>query len=169
MQRIFSSPVAHGDITRLDITAAERTEGIHGTFTTEDIPGENQIGNIIPDEPLLATGEVVYVGQPIAIVVGESAGIARAAMRAITMEYRERPAIFDPREAHAQGQLIAPPVTSSLGNLDEAWKKCHMVVEGTAESGGQEHLYLETQGTLAYPTENGRLKVVSGTQAPSTV
>nr|VFJ93998.1 MAG: Aldehyde oxidase and xanthine dehydrogenase, a/b hammerhead domain [Candidatus Kentron sp. LFY] len=48
---VFSSPVAHGDITRLDITAAERMEGIHGTFTAEDIPGENQIGNIIPDEP----------------------------------------------------------------------------------------------------------------------
>ena len=166
---VFSSPIAHGQITKLDIGPAERTEGIHAVLTAEDIPGENQIGNIIPDEPLLASGEVRYVGQPIAIVVGDSARIARAAAQKIAMEYRELPAIFDARQAHAQGELIIPPRTFALGDVDEAWGECHVVVEGTAETGGQEHLYLETQGALAWPTESGGLKVVSATQAPKAV
>nr|VFJ46788.1 MAG: xanthine dehydrogenase large subunit [Candidatus Kentron sp. FM]VFJ47775.1 MAG: xanthine dehydrogenase large subunit [Candidatus Kentron sp. FM]VFK07953.1 MAG: xanthine dehydrogenase large subunit [Candidatus Kentron sp. FM] len=166
---VFASPIAHGDIIDLDITAAERMEGIHAILTAEDIPGENQIGNIIPDEPLLADGVVRYVGQPIAIVVGESIDAARAAARAIVIEYRERPAIFDAREAYAQGQLIVPPRTFSLGDVDKAWRECHVVVEGTAETGGQEHLYLETQGALAYPTEDGGLKLISATQSPKAV
>lgn len=166
---VFSSPIAHGEITQLDTNAAERMEGIHAILTAKDIPGDNQLGNTIPDEPLLATGEVHYVGQPIAIVVGERAAIVRKAARAINLEYREYPAIFDSREAYAQGQLIVPPITSSLGDIDEAWRECDVVVEGRAESGGQEHLYLETQGTLALPTENGGLKLISGTQAPGTV
>nr|VFK19525.1 MAG: xanthine dehydrogenase large subunit [Candidatus Kentron sp. LPFa] len=166
---VFSSPIAHGEITKLDIGPAQRTEGIHAVFTAEDIPGENQIGNIILDEPLLAYGKVNYVGQPIAVVVGESAEIARAAARKIRIEYREFPAIFDAREAHAEGQWIVPPRTFALGNVDEAWQACGMVVEGMAETGGQEHLYLETQGAFAWPTESGGLKVVSATQAPKAV
>nr|VFJ71685.1 MAG: xanthine dehydrogenase large subunit [Candidatus Kentron sp. FW] len=166
---VCASSIAHGDITHLDVTAVERMDGIHAILTAEDIPGENQIGNIIPDEPLLAAGEVRYVGQPIAIVVGENAEIARAAARAIAIEYRERPAIFDAREAHAHGELIIPPRTFSLGDVDEAWQECHVVVEGTAQTGGQEHLYLETQGALAYPTESGGLKITSATQSPNAV
>nr|VFK29207.1 MAG: xanthine dehydrogenase large subunit [Candidatus Kentron sp. MB] len=165
---VYSSPIAHGNITKLDIAPAEQAAGVHGVFTAEDIPGENQIGNIIPDEPLLASGKVYYVGQPIAIVVANSAEIARAAARMIETEFEELPAIFDAREAHAQGQLIAPPRIFSSGNIHEAWQKCDVVVEGVAESGGQEHLYLETQGTLAYPTESG-LKVISATQSPNAV
>nr|VFK13426.1 MAG: xanthine dehydrogenase large subunit [Candidatus Kentron sp. LPFa] len=164
---IFSSPIAHGNITKLDVAAVEQAEGIHGVFTAEDIPGENQIGNIIPDEPLLATGKVVYVGQPIAIVVGESAEMARAAARMIAAKFEALPAIFDAREAHAKGQLIVPTKTFSLGNVDDVWQECHVVAEGTAESGGQEHIYLETQRALAYLTESGGVKVISATQSPN--
>nr|VFK68034.1 MAG: Aldehyde oxidase and xanthine dehydrogenase, a/b hammerhead domain [Candidatus Kentron sp. UNK]VFK73314.1 MAG: Aldehyde oxidase and xanthine dehydrogenase, a/b hammerhead domain [Candidatus Kentron sp. UNK] len=166
---IFSSPIAHGKLTKLDVAAAEQAEGIHGVFTAEDIPGENQIGNIIPDEPLLATGKVVYVGQPIAIVVGESAEMARAAARMIETKFEALPAIFDARDAHARGQLIVPLRTFSLGNVDDVWQECHVVAEGTAESGGQEHIYLETQRALAYPTESGGVKVMSSTQSPNAV
>ncbi len=166
---VFSSPIAHGKIIKLDTDIAEQMEGIHAILTAKDIPGDNQLGNIIPDEPLLATGEVHYVGQPIAVAVADRASIARAAVQAITIEYQEYPAIFDARDAYAQGQLIAPPVTSSLGDINATWQKCDVVVEGRAESGGQEHLYLETQGAIALPTENGGLKLISGTQAPGTV
>jgi len=166
---IYSSPIAHGNITKLDLTAAKQAEGVHAVFTAADIPGENQIGIMVPDEPLLATGKVLYIGQPIAIVVGESAEIARAAARKITIEFEELPAILDPREAYRQGQLIVPPRTVSLGDIDAVWRECDVVVEGVAESGGQEHLYLETQRAFAYPTESGGLKVVSSTQAPNAV
>ena len=53
--------------------------------------------------------------------------------------------------------------------MDEAWKKCDHIIEGQCESGGQEHLYLETQGSFAYPVEGGGIKIVSSTQGPTAV
>ena len=65
--------------------------------------------------------------------------------------------------------LINPPRTFSLGDTDNHWDDCKFIVEGKAESGGQEHLYLETQGAFAYPTEGGGIKIISSTQSPTTV
>lgn len=166
---VCASSIAHGRILSLDAEEARRLPGICGIFTAKDIPGENQVGKTILDEPLLAEGEVRFVGQPIAVAVGESASIAREAVRAIRVEYDPLPAVFDARQAYAEGRLIAPPRTFSLGDVESAWERCRMVVGGTAESGGQEHLYLETQSAFALPTERGGVKVVSSTQSPSMV
>ncbi len=62
-----------------------------------------------------------------------------------------------------------PPRIFSFGNVDEAWDKCDVVVEGKVESGGQEHLYLETQGSVAIPEEGGKIKLISSTQSPTAV
>src|SRR3989304_1056506 len=85
------------------------------------------------------------------------------------LEHEEYPAITNPREAFQKGQLIIPPQTFSLGDADSAWKDCDLIVEGTAESGGQEHIYLETQGSFAFPVEGGGIKIISATQSPTTV
>nr|VFJ64453.1 MAG: xanthine dehydrogenase large subunit [Candidatus Kentron sp. FW] len=166
---VFASPIAHGNITGLDISPARHVRGVHGVFTADDIPGRNQIGGIISDQPLLAREKVGYIGEPIAVVVADSGEIARAAARKIAVEFRQLPAIFDAREAHARGELIVPVRGFSSGNIHEAWSKCDVVVEGTTETGGQEHLYLETQRALAQPTEDGGLKLVCATQSPNTV
>ena len=59
---VYDSPIAHGKITSLDISAAEQSEGVVRIFTHKDIKGENQIGGIILDEPLLAEDEVDFCG-----------------------------------------------------------------------------------------------------------
>ncbi|MEN8214812.1 MAG: molybdopterin cofactor-binding domain-containing protein [Pseudomonadota bacterium] len=166
---VFSSPIACGKITRLSLAAAKEIDGIYDILTADDIPADNQIGNIIRDEPLLAESEVNFIGQPIALVVGHSAEVARMAMQAIEIEFEELPSIFDAREAYAQGQLIIPPRIVSLGEIEETWQKCDVIVEGQVESGGQEHLYLEMQGAFAYSTEMGGVKVITATQAPRDV
>ncbi len=166
---VCPSPVAHGRLRALDIGAARRMPGVAAVFTAADIPGENQIGTILPDEPLLADGAVHCVGQPLALVVAESAAAARAAAGAIRAEIEPRPAIFDPREAAARGELIAPPRTFELGDVSKAWNECDLIVEGRADSGGQEHVYLETQAALACPTEAGGIRLSSATQAPTAV
>jgi xanthine dehydrogenase large subunit len=166
---VLSSPIAHGKIVALNSNVAEKMPGVIAILSADHIPGENQIGNIILDEPLLADEEVHYVGQPIAIVVSENAEISRTAVKAIHCEFEEYPAVFDAREAFAQGHLIAPPRTFSLGDVETAWRQCDYIIEGRAESGGQEHVYLETQGAVAIPTENDGLKVLSATQSPSVV
>ena len=56
-----------------------------------------------------------------------------------------------------------------LGATDSIWEECKTVVDGYVESGAQEHLYLETQGAIAYLVEGGAIKVISSTQSPTAV
>ena len=75
------SPIAHGKIASLDTSEAEKTGGVVRIFTARDIPGENQIGGIVPDEELLASGHVHFCGMPIALVVAQTEAAARAALK----------------------------------------------------------------------------------------
>ncbi len=163
------SKIAHGELININIKDAIKIKGVRGIFTAKDIPGENQIGGIVPDEELFATDRVEFIGQPIAIVVADNNLIAMEAARKIEIEVKELPVITDPREAYKKGRLIIPPRTFSLGDTDNNWNDCDFIVEGKAESGSQEHIYLETQGAFAYPTEGGAIKIISSTQSPTTV
>jgi len=165
----FDSPVAHGEIKKLDLTAAIQSEGVVRIFTAKDIPGENQIGGIIPDEPLIADHEVHFCGMPVAFVVAESDELARMAIRKIKVEISPLPVITDPREAQKKGHLIVQPRTFKIGEPENAFKDCVHVFEGKADSNGQEHLYIETQGAYTLPMENGAIKIYSSTQGPTAV
>lgn len=166
---VLDSSIAHGKILGIDLNEAKLTSGVRGIFTSKDIPGINQVGGIIPDETLLAQNEVHFVGEPIAIVVADSNAIAGKAVKKIKVDYEELPGVFDAREAFEKGELIMPPRIFSFGNVEETWGKCDIIVEGTVETGSQEHLYLETQGSIAIPEEGGKIKLISATQSPTTV
>ena len=165
----FDSPLAHGKIISLDTSEAEKIKGVVKIFTYKDIPGENQVGGIVPDEELLANTHVHFCGMPIALVVAETEEIARAATQKIKVEIEPLPAITDPREAKEKGELIIPPRTFKLGDVDNTWSKCDHIFEGRADSNGQEHLYIETQGAYSLPQENGSIKIYSSTQGPTAV
>ena len=166
---VFISNIPHGKIKNLNIEKAEKSEGVVKVITAKDIPGENQLGRIIQDEELLAEEKVDFIGQPIAVIYAKTKEQANKAKELISVEYKELPAIFDPREAAKKGSLIAPSRTFTLGDVDSVWDKCETIVEGKVDSGGQEHVYMETQGCLAIPQEDGRLLLYSSTQNPSTV
>jgi len=163
------STIAHGKIKAIDFKAALALPGLIKILTASDIPGINQIGNIAPDEVLLADNEVVYLSQPIAIIVATTAKIARQAAALCVVEYQELTAVFDAREADRLGMHISPPRSFSLGDVDLCWEACDVLVEGTADTGAQEHIYLETQTSIAYPLENAQLKIISATQSPGMV
>ncbi|WP_426060717.1 xanthine dehydrogenase molybdopterin binding subunit [Hymenobacter sp. B1770] len=166
---VFESPLAHGKLLNLDLSAALAAPGVVRILTAEDIPGYNQIGGIVPDEPLLAEGHVHFRGQPLALVLARHEHQAHAALKLIKVELDPLPIITDPRVAAAQGELIVPPRTFKIGDSGAAWASCAHVFEGVAESGGQEHLYIETQGAYAFPTEMGGVRVISSTQGPTAV
>ncbi len=166
---VMDSPIAHGQIKLIDITHALELRGVAKIILSKNIPGENQIGNIIADESLLAENTVEYIGEPIAIVIAESLDIARKARKLIKIEFEERQPITDPREAFKIGNLIVPPNVFSSGNTDATWDECEFVFSDTISVGGQEHLYLETQGAVAIPSESGNIKLYSSTQSPTVV
>lgn len=165
----FGSPVAHGIIRKLDLSVAAAMPGVVKIFTYQDVTGENQIGGIIPDEPLLAEHHVHYCGMPIAFVVAETDDEARAALKYITVEIEPLPVCTDPREAQQNGELIIPPRTFQLGDCQAAWAQCTHIRSGRVDTNGQEHLYIETQGAYAVPQENDGIKLYSSTQGPTAV
>lgn len=166
---VFGSPVARGVLKGIDSGKAAALEGVVAILTAADIPGENQIGAIIQDEVLLAEHEVDFIGHPIAVVVAESAEIARHAVSLIHAEIEAKTPVVCPREAYQKGHFIAPPRQFVLGDVDAAWGDCAHVVEGQCDIGGQEHLYLETQRARVVVGEAGRLLVTSSTQSPYAV
>jgi xanthine dehydrogenase large subunit len=166
---VYDSPIAHGKLLSIDTTEAMKMPGVVRIFTASDIPGENQIGGIIPDEELLASTHVHFCGMPIALVVAETDEAAKAAVKKIRSVIDPLPVITDPREAQQKGELIIPPRTFQLGNITTAWDQCEYIVEGSTETNGQEHLYIETQGAYALPQENGAIKIYSSTQGPTAV
>ena len=165
----FDSTVAHAKIKNIDLEAALLRTGIVSILTAKDIPGQNQIGGIFPDEPLLAEDEVHFRGQVIAIIVGTSEHHCRQAAKLIKVDYEELPVIVDPRVAQAQNKLIMPPRQFKLGDTASAWSQCEHIFEGRSDVNGQEHLYIETQGAYARPKEDGSIVISSSTQGPTAV
>jgi len=166
---VYGSPIAHGKIRSIDLTKALSLSGVVRILQASDIPGQNEIGGIIQDEPLLAEGAVHFNGQPIALVLAESEAIAQEAASLINAEFDPLPVITDPRVAYAKGEIIGSPRCFKNGDPAEAFKRCTHIFEGQAESGGQEHLYIESQGAYAYPMENGSIRISSSTQGPTAV
>ena len=162
----FGSPVAHGRLAPIDTGPALDVDGVVAVFTAADIPGDNLIGPIIQDEVLLAEGTVNFVGQPIALVVATSAEAARAGVRRLSADIDPLRAVVNPRDAFEAGSIIDEGRTLAMGDVDAAWDDCDVIVEGTCDIGGQEHLYLETHRARAVPGEDETAKVYASTQSP---
>ncbi len=167
---VFFSQVAHGKILNINYDEAKTSEGVVAIFTYKDIPGENQIGGIIQDESLLAVDHVQFIGEPIAFVVAKTQANARAAVKKIKAEFEPLEVITNPKDAFNKGSLIVKePKVYVNGNVDEIWDKCDFIVEDTVVTGGQEHIYLETQSAVSFPTEGDGLKIISSTQNPTAI
>ena len=135
---VFFLLVAKGKLKKIDTSEAEKSEGVFRVITATDLIGENQIGGIVPDEPLLAEGEVHFQGQPIAIVLAETEELARKAAKKITVEIDPLPVVTDPRVAAANGDLIVPPKKFVLGDTASAFDSCEYVFEGRTEQNGRD-------------------------------
>jgi xanthine dehydrogenase large subunit len=166
---VYGSDIARGNIINIDFTAAEQLDGIYRIISANDIPGENQIGGIIADEPLFADKEVHYKGQPLLMIVANDELTARKARKLVNITYEESEPVTDPRKAMEMGLLLFPSRTFESGNIDDAWKSCNHIFSGHVDSGAQEHLYIETQGSYAYPLENNNIRIYSSTQGPTLV
>ena len=161
--------VAHAKILNVNIEKAKVAEGVVEILAAEDITGDNEIGGIILDEPLFAEGEVHFIGQPIAVIVATNHFAAREARKLVEIEYEELEVVIDPRVAKRKGHLLFPARTFGNGDTRKGFANSDYVFSGRADSGGQEHLYIETQGAYAIPLENNNIKVYSSTQGPTSV
>ena len=161
------SQKAHAKIRSIDLAKVKASPGVVAVFTAADIPGENQCGAIIHDDPVLADGLVQYVGQPLFVVVADSHDNARRGARQAVVDYEELPPILTPRDAHAAQSYVLPPMHLARGKPAEAFAAAPHKLKGQFDVGGQEQFYLEGQISYAIPKEGMGMHVYCSTQHPS--
>jgi xanthine dehydrogenase large subunit len=161
------SAKAHAHITAIDLAPVRASAGVVAVYTAADIPGTNDCGPIIHDDPILAPGLVQYVGQPIFIVVADTHDHARRAARLAHITYDELPAILTPQAARAAQSYVLPPMRLARGDSEAALARAPHTVKGELYVGGQEQFYLEGQIAYAIPKEDQGMLVLASTQHPS--
>jgi len=163
------SPQAHGRLKALALDAIRALPGVVDVLCAADIPGANDCGPIVHDDPILADGTVHYLGQPMFAVLAHTREAARrAAARAKQVATIEPlPAVLTPREAHRLQQYVIPPMHMSRGDAQRAIAAAPHRLQGSLSVGGQEQFYLEGQIAYAVPVEDGGMLVHCSTQHPS--
>jgi len=162
------SPYARAKILKRDATTARQMPGIKAVLLAEDIPGSNDVGTK-KDEPLLATTEVRFHSQLVALVVGETQEACRAAAEKVVVEYEALAPVVTLKQALTEKSFHNEPNFIRRGNCDEALSAAPVTLEGDFELQGQEHFYLETHAAWAERGEDGSILIASSTQHPSEV
>lgn len=167
------SPVAHGRLLSIDVDVLRAQPGVVAVLTAADIPGPNDCGPILHDDPILADGELRYLGQPVFAVIALTRDAARraAAQAKAVLKVEVRPPILTPQAAHAAGAWVLPPMhlarSTRAGGARAAIDAAPHRLKGTLDVGGQEQFYLEGQISYAIPKEDRGLLLHCSTQHPS--
>jgi xanthine dehydrogenase large subunit len=161
------APHAHARLLEIDAEAARAMPGVHAVLTAHDIPGENDTGPILRDEPLIPAGLVEFHGQAVAWVVADDDASAEAAARAVRVKYEALPARVTLRAAIEQQQFHLPPAQVTRGDADAALAQSPHRLHGELDIGGQDHFYLETQASWVQIDGDGIVHVTASTQHPT--
>ena len=164
------SSIAHGRVLKLDLAAVQAAAGVIAVFAAQDIPGENNYGSAVHDDPIFAPGLVQHVGQPLFAVVARQLSACAAGGAAGAGGIRSTAG--DPRHpcgASGGEPWCCPPTVWCAGARRRHWRSLRIGLSGSLSVGGQDHFYLEGQIAAAIPQDDGGMLVHSSTQHPSEV
>jgi xanthine dehydrogenase large subunit len=161
------SQKAHARVRGIDVSAVKASPGVVAVLGAQDIPGVNDCGPIIHDDPIFADGLVQYVGQPLFVVIADTHDNARRAARMAKVDYEELPAILTPQAARQAQSFVLPPMHLARGRFKDAFEQAPHKLKGELYVGGQEQFYLEGQISYAIPKEGQGMHVYCSTQHPS--
>lgn len=163
------SRVAHGTLTGLDLDQVRAYPGVVAVLAAADIPGENNVGPVLKDDPILVDRTIEFHGQALFAVAAESLHAARRAARLDVATVEPLPALLTIDAALAAHSHVLPPQRMVRGDATGAIAKAAHRLTGSLIMGGQDHFYLEGQISLAIPTEDGGVLIYCSTQHPSEV
>jgi len=168
---VLRSPYPHARIVSISTEKALALTGVRAVLTYADVPGLNRFGIAHPDHPVFCEDRTRFIGDAVAAVAADSMALANEALKLIEVEYEVLPVVDDPEEALAEG---APQLHEQgnvqhrndyrHGDLEAGFAACAHIVEEIYQTPRQMHTYMETEGGLFIPEENGRLTVYSPTQ-----
>lgn len=170
--KVLRSKVPSAKVINVDTSKAEALEGVACVLTYKDIPGENRIGMVFKDEPVLVEDKIRRFGDAIALVAAETKAIAEEALNLIDVELEELPILTDIFEAMKEDSPKIHGDTNILmqkslvkGDVDEAFKKCAVIVENTYKTPMNTHMFIEPEAGIA-KFEKGKIIFWCSTQNP---
>jgi CO/xanthine dehydrogenase Mo-binding subunit len=154
--RTVRSTIAHGAVrnVRLGFDAAGFTVVDH-----RDIPGRNVVALIDDDQPFLVERTVRHVAEPILLLAHEDGEALLAAK--VEIDYDVADPLYDPERS----TVSFKDIDILKGDVDAAFARADVVVDGTYRTGHQEHVYIETNGVIAVPEDDG-ITVYGSMQCP---
>jgi CO/xanthine dehydrogenase Mo-binding subunit len=185
--KVLHSPYPHARIARIDTEAAKNLPGVHAVVTAADTFVGARYGRFMVDIPVLAHGEVHYVGEQVAAVAADDEEIAQRAIDLIEVDYEELPSIHDSEEAMKPGaplvhpdmlgfegmpQLLEEPANIygswewKKGDVDAGFAEADLVIENTFTTPRQHHVYMEPHSCVVKINDEGRLEVWAGNKSP---
>ena len=174
MNQLFGCMVlstkAHAKILSVDPSLALGLAGVVDYVDHNDLPDPkaNWWGAPNCDEVFFAVDEVFTAGQPIGMILADSALRAEQAARLVKIEYEDLPAIFTIEEAIEQESYFDHNHFIIKGDVEQAFGEADHVFTGVSRIAAQEHFYLETQACVVVPKpEDGEMEVFSSTQNPT--
>lgn len=161
------SPYPRARITDIDVRKASGLSGVRAVLTHSDVPGRKTFGLGRPDQPVLASNEVRYQGEPVAVVAADDPEVARCAVGLIHVSYEPLDLLTDPESA-----LKADAPVLHDGNVihhlhierGDPDVEAPVVVSGSYEVGMQDQAALGTEAALAIPLDDGTLEVYVASQ-----
>jgi xanthine dehydrogenase molybdopterin-binding subunit B len=137
-----------------------------------DIPGKNAASMIRDDYPALAPGEISFPTQAVALIAAPDRQTLLKALSSVSLDIEELPPVLDVEEA-ARGNTVIwgdnnvmDEYRVACGDTEAAFSSADFIIEGTYRTKHQEHAYLETQGIVAIPGENGSIEIIGSMQCP---
>lgn len=165
---VYYSRVAHGRISKVDVSEALKVDGVLALYQAKDLH-LNIWGNIFHDQPYLADQIVQYAGEPIVVIAALTREALVLAKRKIIVEIEELEPVFSISKAREKKLFIGPLRIIQRGDVKTVLAKAPRKLKGVIVMQGQEHFYLESQACIAYPKEDGQIEIHSSSQHPSEV
>jgi CO/xanthine dehydrogenase Mo-binding subunit len=162
----------HARIKKIDASAALAHPGVVAVLTADDVP-VNEYGLMEPDQPALCGDVVRFVGDKVALIVGETVRAATEGRDLVKVEYEDLPALTDPRHAldddaplvHAEkGSNLLASYRIRKGDVEAGFAQADVIVEAEYVTPYQEHAYLQPEAGLAYIDDEGRVVIETAGQ-----
>ena len=180
--RALRANVPHGKVKKVDFSAAENMPGIVKILTAKDIPGENIYGAILADQKVFCDDVVRYVGDALALVIGETEAQVNQALEAIEVEIESLPVISTIKQALTPGAPVLHPELLEIypdmpnvlkhyhiskGDIQTGFAEADLIYEQTYRVPFVEHAYMETETSIGVLEQDGTVKVYVGSQGPT--
>jgi len=180
---ILRSPSAHGRLRRIDTTAAYAIPGVRAVITAAEIGAVPTIPlRLLPLpgterflQPIIAVDRVRYVGEPVAVVLADSAALAEDGVGAIALDIEELSPVADRRASgrhdillfEESGTNLAMAFTAVSGDADAAFREAAYVRRECFQVQRYTALPMEPRGLLAeWDGAQGRMTVLGAAKVP---